>query len=73
MNVVLLENVENQAKLEAKDVKADADFPDHVVRWEFLVKMELWAPPENQVTLDSMVNQENKDPKVFKVFPDFKV
>lgn len=67
------ENAENQARTDFKDVKADVDSPDLVVRWVFLVKMELWAPPENPETLDSMVNLENKDPKVSKVFPVFKV
>jgi len=73
VNVVFPENAENQARTDFKDVKADVDSPDLVVRWVFLVKMELWAPPENPETLDSMVNLENKDPKVSKVFPVFKV
>lgn len=73
MNVVALENAVNLAKMVCKDVKEDAVSLDHVVRWETLVKMELWAPPEKLVTLDSMVNQENKDLKVSKVFPVFKV
>lgn len=73
VNVVSVESVVNLAKMVCKDVKADAVFPDHVARWVTLVKMELWAPPEKLVTLDSMVNQENKDPKVSKVFPVFKV
>lgn len=43
-----------------------------MVQWENQVKMELWAHQENLVTQDLMVKLENKDPKVFKVFLDFR-
>lgn len=66
------ENAEKQEKMDLWDVKVDADQQDHAVQWENQDKMELWAHQENLVTQDLMVKLENKDPKVFKVFLDFR-